>query len=252
MRWASLAPTPLPLWDLQRLAQFVRPHDCSAAVACLTLCIAWSVTVGFAAYPVAWLLIDERLLGAALIATASTSFSCCSSIHLPWRASLPLVPWFTCPCSTTGLLVGSVRGTILTAQPHRWSILGVGFAACPVAWLLIVERLLGAALIAAAGTSFSCCSSIRLPWRASLPLMLWFACPCSTMGLLVNSVRGTVITARPHCWPILGVSTVVVRFGCFLGSPARPHYWPLVLHAYVFLGKQVFSFGPNSTIIVYV
>ncbi|KAK8544220.1 hypothetical protein V6N13_116501 [Hibiscus sabdariffa] len=217
MCWASLAPTPSLLWELQRLAQVVHPHDCLAAVACLILRFAWIVTVGFAACPVAWLFVDERLLGAASVAAAGTFFSCCSSFHPPWRASLLLVLWFTCPRSTRGLLAGSVFGTDLTARPFRWPILGVGFAACPVAWPLVVERLLGAAPVVAAGTSFSCCSSFHPPWCASLLLVLWFTCPHSTTGLLAGSVCGADLTVRPFRWLILGV-----------GFAACPDTWLLV------------------------
>ncbi|KAK8625701.1 hypothetical protein V6N13_056862 [Hibiscus sabdariffa] len=200
-----------------RLAQVVHLHDCLAVVACLILRFAWIVTVGFAACPVAWLFVDEWLLGAASVAAAGTSFSCCSSFHPPWRESLLLVLWFTCPRSTTGLLAGSVYGADLPARPFRWPILGVGFAACPVAWPLVVERLLGAAPVVAAGTSFSCCSSFHPPWRASLLLVLWFTCPHSTTGLLAGSVCGTDLTARPFRWLILGV-----------GFVACPDAWLLV------------------------
>ncbi|KAK9042725.1 hypothetical protein V6N11_017788 [Hibiscus sabdariffa] len=161
--------------------------------------------VGFAACPVAWPLVVERLLGAAPVVAAGTSFSCCSSFHPPWRASLLLVLWFTCPRSTTGLLAGSVCGADLMARPFRWPILGVGFAACPDAWLLVAEWLIGAVPFVVVGTSFSCCSSFHPLWRASLLLALWFTCPYTTTGLLAGFVCGTVLPAWPHRWPVLGV-----------------------------------------------
>ncbi|KAK8553271.1 hypothetical protein V6N13_105189 [Hibiscus sabdariffa] len=203
---------------MQRLAHVVRPHDFLATVPCPTLRFSWIVTVGFAACPIAWLFIDEWLLGAVPVAVAGTSFSCCSSSHLTWRVSHPLVPWSTCPCSTTVLIASFVRGNDLMARPFCWPTLGLGFAACPIAWLLVVELLLGATPVVAAGTSFSCCSSFHPPWRASLLLVLWFTCSRSTTGLPVGSVCGTDLTARPFRWPTFGV-----------GFAACPVAWLLVV-----------------------
>ncbi|KAK9009163.1 hypothetical protein V6N11_080632 [Hibiscus sabdariffa] len=120
-----------------------------------------------------------------------------------------------------GCSLGSVCGADLTARPFRWPILGVGFATCPDAWLLVAEWLIGVASFVVVGTSFSCCSSFHPPWRASLLLALWFTCPYSTTGLLAGSVCGTVLTARPHRWPVLGV-----------GFAACPAAWLLTSYSF--------------------
>ncbi|KAK8973011.1 hypothetical protein V6N11_021601 [Hibiscus sabdariffa] len=86
--------------------------------------------VGLAAYPVAWLLGFGQMLGAAPVV---------AWFHLLWHASLALVLWLTCPRSATGLLASSMCGAVLAARPLRWQILGVEFAACPTAWLLVFE-----------------------------------------------------------------------------------------------------------------
>ncbi|KAK8492154.1 hypothetical protein V6N11_004970 [Hibiscus sabdariffa] len=145
----------------------------------------------------------------------STSFSCCSSFHPTWCASLLLVIRFTCPRSTTGLPAGSACGIDLVARPYRWPILGVGLAAYPVAWLL------GAAPVVA---------WFHLLWHASLALVLWFTCPRSATGLLASSVCGAVLAARPLRWQILGVEFDVCPTAWLLvferfGSLARPPSW---------------------------
>ncbi|KAK8574624.1 hypothetical protein V6N12_062314 [Hibiscus sabdariffa] len=105
------------------MAQVVRLRD---GVVSLTLRFAWVVPLVLAARPVAWLLVDERLLAAA----TGASFSSCSRTHLPWHVSHSIVPWFPC-------LV------VLTARASRWPTLAVGL----VVWLIIVDWQLGAAPI---------------------------------------------------------------------------------------------------------
>ncbi|KAK8544226.1 hypothetical protein V6N13_110254 [Hibiscus sabdariffa] len=241
MCWASLAPAPTLLLDLHRMAQVVHPRD---GVASLTLRFAWVVPLGLAAFPVAWLLVDERLLAAATGASfsscspwccadccQSTSFSCCSSFHPTWCASLLLVIRFTCPRSTTGLPAGSACGIDLVARPYRWPILGVGLAAYPVAWLL------GAAPVVA---------WFHLLWHASLALVLWFTCPRSATGLLASSVCGAVLAARPLRWQILGVEFDVCPTAWLLvferfGSLARPPSWLFTWYASYLLWANFYS-----------
>ncbi|KAK8492155.1 hypothetical protein V6N11_004971 [Hibiscus sabdariffa] len=259
------------------MAQVVRPRD---GVASLTLRFAWVVALGLAARPVAWLLVDERLLaaatgasfssfsrtylpwhvshsivpwfpclvvlmaraprwptlavglvvwlfivdwqlGAAPIVATSTSFSCCSSFHPTWCASLLLVIRFTCPRSTTGRPAGSACGIDLVARPYRWPILGVGLAAYPVAWLFDFGQMLGAAPVVA---------WFHLLWHASLALVLWFTCPRSGTGLLASSVCGAVLAARPLRWQILGMEFAACPTAWLLvfersDSLARPPSW---------------------------
>ncbi|KAK8676068.1 hypothetical protein V6N13_034122 [Hibiscus sabdariffa] len=278
MCWASLAPAPTLLLDLHQMAQVVRPRD---GVVSLTLRFAWVVPLVLAARPVAWLLVDKRLLaaasgasfsscsrthlpwhvshsivpwfpclvvltarasrwstlavglvvwliivdwqlGAAPIVATSTSFSCCSSFHPTWCASLLLVIRFTCPCSQTGLPAGSACGIDLVARPYRWPILGVGLATYPVSWLLGFGQMLGAAPVVA---------WFHLLWHASLALVLWFTCPCSATGLLASSVCGAVLAARPLLWQFLGVEFAAYPTAWLLvferfGSLARPPSWP--------------------------
>ncbi|KAK8574632.1 hypothetical protein V6N12_062322 [Hibiscus sabdariffa] len=190
MCWASLAPAPTLLLDLHQMAQVVRPRD--------------------------------GVLGAAPIVATSTSFSCCSSFHPTWCASLLLVIRFTCPCSQTGLPAGSACGIDLVARPYRWPILGVGLATYPVSWLLGFGQMLGAAPVVA---------WFHLLWHASLALVLWFTCPCSATGLLASSVCGAVLAARPLLWQFLGVEFAAYPTAWLLvferfGSLARPPSWP--------------------------
>ncbi|KAK8663252.1 hypothetical protein V6N13_083075 [Hibiscus sabdariffa] len=253
------------------------PRD---GLASLTLSFAWVVPLGLAARPVAWVLVDERLLaaatgasfsscsrthlpwhvshsivpwvpclvvltarasrwptlavglvvwliivdwqlGAAPIVATSTSFYCCSSFHPTWCASLLLAIRFTCPRSTTGLPAGYACGINLVARLYRWPILGVGLAAYPVAWLLGFGQMLGAAPVVA---------WFHLLWHASLALVLWLTCPRSATGLLASSMCGAVLAARPLRWQILGVEFAACPTAWLLvfewfGSLARPPSW---------------------------
>ncbi|KAK8544230.1 hypothetical protein V6N13_110258 [Hibiscus sabdariffa] len=127
-----------------------------------------------------------------------------------------------------------MRRLVQPVRPHDYSpdvtCLSQCIAWCVKARLLAVARLLVVTPIVAARNSFFCCSSILLPWRASFPLVPWFANPCFTAGLLACTsnivVHGIDITARPHCWPILDVPKIVGFLGYILDSPARPHCWP--------------------------
>ncbi|KAK8515212.1 hypothetical protein V6N12_019260 [Hibiscus sabdariffa] len=170
---------------------------------------------------VVWLIIVDWQLGAGPTIATSTSFSCCSSFHPTWCASLLLVPRFTCPRSTTGLAAGSACGIDLVAQPFRWPILGVGLAAYPVVGLLGFGQMLGAAPVVA---------WFHLLWHASLALVLWFTCPRSVTGLPTSSMCGAVLAARPLRWQILGVEFAACPTAWMLvferfSSLARPPSW---------------------------
>ncbi|KAK8684272.1 hypothetical protein V6N13_040302 [Hibiscus sabdariffa] len=227
--WASLTPAPTLLLKLHRMAHVVRPCDGLAAVASLTLRSAWVVPLGLAARPVAWLLIDERLL----VAATGASFSSCSRTQLPWHVSHSIVPWFPCPYTMTGLFVGSLRGVVLTARASRWPILFVGL----VVWLIIVDWQLGAGPTIATSTSFSCCSSFHPTWCASLLLVPRFTCPRSTTGLAAGSACGIDLVAQPFRWPILGVGLAaypvvgLLGFGQMLGAAPVVAWFHLLWHA---------------------
>ncbi|KAK8663267.1 hypothetical protein V6N13_083090 [Hibiscus sabdariffa] len=151
-----------------------------------------------------WLSVDDQMLSATPVIAGGAYFSCFSSFHLTWRASLLLVIWSPCLRPIAGLIVGFACGIDLVARPFQWLLLGMGFTACPATWLLVFEQSFGAAPVAAHNF-----------WRVRPLLVFCFLCLCPPSGLHDDSVCGTVFAARPHWWQF-----ILVRFG----SSARPSY----------------------------
>ncbi|KAK8487262.1 hypothetical protein V6N12_073293 [Hibiscus sabdariffa] len=261
MCWASLAPAPTLLLDLHRMAQVVHPRD---GVASLTLRFAWVVPLGLAAFPVAWLLVDERLLAAA----TGASFSSCSRTHLPWHVSHSIVPWFPC-------LV------VLTAWAPRWPTLAVGL----VVWLFIVDWQLG---LLARAPQRGCPLALRVAltlWPGPIDgrSSVWVWLPTLSHGCLVlrRLSHGFIFFGTQVSRSCFGLLARVPRRGCSLAlcvalfsrpgpfggrflawssMSAPPHGclfssgsapWPGLLLGYL-LGMQVTFFGLISTVIVYV
>ncbi|KAK8663265.1 hypothetical protein V6N13_083088 [Hibiscus sabdariffa] len=69
---------------------------------------------------------------------------------------------------------------------------------------------------------FSCRASIPFPWHASFPLVPRFASPRIVAWLFALDV-----SARPHCWLLLCVPTIIAFIGSSFASMARPSRWLL-------------------------
>ncbi|KAK8713408.1 hypothetical protein V6N13_148626 [Hibiscus sabdariffa] len=69
---------------------------------------------------------------------------------------------------------------------------------------------------------FSCRASILFPWHARFPLVPRFASPRFVAWLFALDV-----SARPHCWLLLCVPTIITFIGSSFASMARPSRWLL-------------------------